>query len=98
MKYYVENQGDISLGQKEFLASGGEKSVYFRGTTAYAIYHEASKMISTGKIKELSALTMPEIFRPEALIYDDARQKIVGHTMRFVPDTESLCKCFTKGF
>ena len=46
----------VSLSNNDFLAKGGEGEVYVKGSTAYKIYTDKSKMIPAGKIQELSSL------------------------------------------
>ncbi|MHA2043411.1 MAG: hypothetical protein ACW99G_01380 [Candidatus Thorarchaeota archaeon] len=97
MKYTVKGFGDIDLGSKNFVAKGGEGSVYVKGSTAYKIYEDASNMIPEAKIKELSVLDMPQIIKPESLILDK-KNKPIGYTMRYVKDTTPLARLFTKTF
>ena len=58
----------INLSNNEFLAKGGEGEVYAKGDTAYKIYTDSSKMISSGKIKELSVLTSDNVISPQDVI------------------------------
>jgi hypothetical protein len=90
------NNKNISLTKQDFLAAGGEGSIYIKGSTAYKIYADPHKMIPVGKIQELSILTDPNIIKPEAIILSN--HKPVGYTMRFVKDTHALCQLFTKSF
>jgi serine/threonine protein kinase len=95
MKVQVKGR-TISLGRRDFLASGGEGSVYAKKTKAYKIYADPSRMIPVGKIQELSTLTNKNIIRPEDVIFKNKRP--IGYTMRYVKDTYSLCQLFTKAF
>ncbi len=97
MKIFVKGIGETNLTQRDFIAKGGEKSVYAKGNTGYAIYEDVKKMIPVGKIKELSVLDRKEIIRPEHLILNE-KNVVIGHTMRFVKDTYALCQLFTKTF
>lgn len=86
----------ISLSKNDFLAQGGEGSIYVRGSVAYKIYLDPTKMIPVGKIRELSALSLPTIIKPEQIIYEGNKE--VGYTMQFVEKTYPLCQIFTKAF
>ena len=93
----VENQGKITLTDKNYLASGGEASVYAKDLTAYKIYHDPAKMIPIGKIKELGQITSKNVLRPQNVIRN-SKNVSVGYTMRFIKTTHPLCKLFTKNF
>ena len=54
-------------------------------------------MIPAAKIGELSALTLPDILRPQDVLLDNGRQ-VVGYTMRSVPDAVVLCQVFPRAF
>lgn len=106
--YYVKGSGTkVTLTDKNFVARGGEKSVYHIGGTAYCVYHDPKNAIPAGKITELASLTMPEIVRPTAELLD-ANQKHCGETMPFVTDSVApndssvapvvLCHLFTNSF
>jgi serine/threonine protein kinase len=86
----------ISLTQNDFLAQGGEGAIYVKGDTAYKLYLDPSRMIPTGKIRELSVLSSPAIIKPDIVIYENGRE--CGYTMQYVKDTYPLCQLFTKAF
>ena len=93
----VESQGQVVLTDKNYLASGGEASVYSSGRTAYKIYHEPAKMISLGKIEELNRLSSSNVLKPKNIIRDKSNVPI-GYTMKFIKTTHPVCKLFTKAF
>ena len=97
MKYFIQNKGEVSLTDKNFLAQGGEGSIYILGKTAYKIYTDPSKMISVGKIQELSVLNNGNIIKPLDVI-TNSRKHPVGYTMRYVDNTYSLMQIFPKIF
>ena len=97
MKLKIKGKGAVSLSKRDFVASGGEGSVYARGSTAYKIYTNPKRMIPVAKIDELSVLSLPNIIRPQDVLLN-TRTKPVGYTMRYVQDTYSLCQLFTKAF
>lgn len=97
MKLQIKGKGPVDLTQKDYVATGGEGSIYARSQTAYKVYLDPKKMISTGKIQELAAITHPNIIKPEDVLLD-TKNHPVGYTMRFVQDTYALCQLFTKAF
>jgi hypothetical protein len=96
-KYFVQTVGPIDLDQRHFKAKGGEKSIFIKGKTAYAIYHDAANMIPSAKIKELAALDHPDIFGPKLLILD-SKNVPIGYTMRALPNCSPLVTIFPKTF
>ncbi len=97
MNVSIKGKGNYSLTKSDFVASGGEGSVYRKGKTAFKIYTDPQRMIPTSKIQELSVLTLPNIIRPKDIIYD-SKNNAVGYTMDYVTDTFALCQLFTKSF
>jgi hypothetical protein len=97
MKYSVKGFGDIDLGNKNFVAKGGEGSVYVKGKTAYKIYEDPANMIPEAKIKELSVLSDSRFIKPESLVLDK-KNRPVGYSMKYVKDTTPLARLFTKTF
>lgn len=88
---------EVSLGNSDFLASGGEGSVYVKKDTAFKIYNDPAKMIPASKFAELAAITNQNVIRPKEVLCNSTG-KPVGYTMRFVRDTLSLCQLFPKSF
>ena len=97
MKVVVQGQGEVSLTQREFVAAGGEGSIYARGVTAYKIYQDPARMLPVGKITELAAIKDPNVIKPERVIHD-GKDRPVGYTMRFIQDAMPLCQVFTRAF
>jgi hypothetical protein len=93
----VQGKGKVTLSQNDFVASGGEGSVYAKAGTGYKIYNDPSKMIPVAKIGELSVLTEPNINRPIDIIVDSSGSPI-GYTMRFITDAVALCQLFPKAY
>lgn len=97
MEIYI-NGKSLTLNQNEFVAKGGEGSVFKRGNTAFKIYTDLARMIAPAKVKELELCDHPSILRPKDLILNKKRQNI-GFTMDWVgDDTIALCKLFTTTF
>lgn len=106
MELNVENKGKVTLFPSDFVASGGEGAVYVKAGTAYKLYgHDDNgtfvfapkKMLSLGKMQELSVLSHPDIIKPETIVRDK-KGVPVGYTMRALPDALCLCQTFPKAF
>jgi hypothetical protein len=95
-KYTVKGIGDVDLTQRDFIAKGGEGTVYGKGNVAYKIYEDPANMLPTGKIQELSVLDHPNIIKPDRILLN-SKNVPVGYTMRLVNGT-ALCQLFTKAF
>ena len=95
--YHIQGKNKkVKFTQNDFVAKGGEGSVYRIGNVVYKIYEDFSKMIPEAKIKELNNISDSNIIKPIDIILDSSN-KVVGFTMRYV-DGEPLCKLFTTGF
>lgn len=97
MKVFIRGKGEVELTKADFIAQGGEGSVYAKGKTAFKIYNDPSNMIPLGKFQELSVLTHDNIIKPTDIICD-SKNKTIGYTMTYVKDTYALCQLFTKAF
>lgn len=96
MDVAIKGKGRFSLNKSDFVASGGEGSIYRKGDTAFKVYTDPSKMIPVDKIGELSVLTMPNIVKPEDVLLSGAAP--IGYTMKYLKDTYALCQLFTRAF
>lgn len=99
MKVTIKGKGSITLNKNDFLASGGEGSIYVKGNIAYKIYNKIERTIPEAKIKELSVLAYPNIIRPQDILVNDDG-KNCGYTMTYVnrDDVFILCELFPKAF
>jgi hypothetical protein len=97
MDVFVRGKGKVSLGQGDFVAQGGQGSVYAKGNMAYKIYADPAGMIPVAKIQELSVLALPTIIRPQDVLLDRSNVP-VGYTMARVKDAHALCQVFTRAF
>lgn len=95
MEVQVNKQNYI-LTKNDFIASGGEGSIYVKNNTVFKIYEKQNRTIPQGKIDELSTLSMDNIIRPMQTVYKDGLP--VGYTMKYISHSEDLCKLFTKAF
>lgn len=94
----VVNGKNISLNQSDYLAQGGEASVYKKDGNAYKIYHDPTKNIKVGKITELAALkNISSVLGPRDIVYDSSGNPL-GFSMNYVSNCEFLCRLFTSGF
>lgn len=97
MKVIHKVTGKIAtLESKNFLAQGGEGSLYVKDSLVYKIC-DPDKMISEKKLNELSTLDHKCIIRPLEIV-ENMRHIPCGYTMRHVPDTYTLCQLFPKAF
>jgi len=95
--YHIRGKNKkVKFTQNNFIAKGGEGSVYRIGNVVYKIYEDSSKMIPEAKIKELNNISDSNIIKPIDIILDPSN-KVVGFTMRYVKG-EPLCKLFTTAF
>jgi hypothetical protein len=86
----------LSFTANEFVAKGGEGSIYKRGNLVYKIYEDPSQMIPEAKIRELNEIKEPNVIKPIDIIID-ANKRVVGFTMNWVSGF-ALCKLFTNDF
>lgn len=97
MEIYVNGKKE-TLTQKNFVAKGGEGSIYKKGQVAYKIYEDLRNMIPLAKITELSVLDKPNIVKPKYPIYNKDKH-ILGFTMDWIGDNNvALVKVFTNKF
>lgn len=94
--YIKGNSKKISLTKNDYVAQGGEGTIYSKNGVIYKIYTDINKMIPEGKIQELSALTHKNVIKPIGILLDDTSKRI-GFTMAEA-NGEALCKLFTNGF
>lgn len=87
----------VTLDQSNYRGGGGEGEVFVSNNRAYKVYHDPTKMLPTGKITELQALSANYIFKPENILLDEKNAPI-GYDMKAMPQSEPLCKLFTKDY
>ena len=97
IRVLVNNQ-QVDLTDKDYLAQGGQGSIYVKNNAVYKLYHDPAKLIPEQKMQELQALSdLKNVIIPASSVYDGTGQR-VGFTMRYVADTEYLCKLFVANF
>jgi serine/threonine protein kinase len=93
----IKGIGKTKITDKDFLASGGEGSIFIKDGLALKIYNSPNKMIPLTKIKELQAINNPQVLYPKNILYDE-NGKAIGYAMDFKKGAEPVCKLFTKAF
>lgn len=97
MDLFEVGRGRVRLEKNDFLAQGGEASVYVKGDRAYKVYHDPARMVPAAKLQELSALDHTSLVRPEAVLLDRKDQP-VGYAMRRIQAAHVLCELFNRAF
>ncbi|MBM4375187.1 MAG: hypothetical protein FJ095_08890 [Deltaproteobacteria bacterium] len=92
MKVFVRGQGSVALEPGDFVARGGQASIYAKGDVAFKIFTDPTAMVPVGKLQELAAIRDPDVVRPDALVQDESTGRALGYTMRYLRDTRSLCQ------
>ena len=96
MKYFIRGKNEVTLTQNNFVAKGGEGSIFRKGRISYKIYEDPQKMIPEAKIKELQLIKPKNVIKPKDIILD-RKNTVVGFTMDWVEGVP-LCKLFTNDF
>ncbi len=94
----IVNGQKIYLRESDYKAKGGQGVVFLKDNVIYKIYHDKSAMIPEQKIYELQELKQcSNVIVPQKQIYDERNNRI-GFTLKYVENSESLCKVFTNSF
>lgn len=94
----LEGKGPLTLRQNDYLATGGEGTVYKVSGMAIKLYTDPDKMVRDGiseKIKKLSAFVHPYISIPQGLVL--SANKPIGFYMPYA-EGEPLSRVFTNDF
>jgi len=98
MQIFIKgNNNKINLTKSQFIASGGEGSIYSSQGTAFKIYQDPKGVIPYSKISELSSIRNSNVIKPEKLVLNNKSEPI-GYTMKHVPKSYALCQIFPKAF
>lgn len=92
--------GAYQLSPADFLASGGEASVYRLRGIAVKLYTDPKKLAAPGALDNLECLTglrHEHIISPKGLVFDDAG-RVIGYYMEFVENSDSLSSVFATSF
>lgn len=91
--------GITTITDKNYLAAGGEGTIYVNGGTAYKIYHDPDKkMLPIQKMTELGLISNSQVIIPKHIIYDSKDGKPIGYTTDFISNVHPLLKLFTRTF
>lgn len=94
----LEGKGPLTLRQNDYLATGGEGTVYKVSGMVIKIYTDSNKIVHDNiseKIKKLSLFVHPCIFVPRGLVF--LSNKPVGFYMSYA-EGEPLPRVFTNDF
>ncbi len=95
MQVFIRGVGPTRLEQSEFVARGGQGSVYARGDVAFKIYDDPRGALSSSKLAELAQIEDDKVLTPDTLLLDPASRRAVGYTMRFLPNAFSLGQLYS---
>jgi len=87
----------VVITDKNYVAAGGEGTVFKKNGRAIKIYHPGKPVINERKIQELAKLTPKNILGPRGSV-KDSKGKVIGFHSVFVDGAKPLCKLFTKDF
>lgn len=94
----LEGKGPLTLRQNDYLATGGEGTVYKVNNMVIKLYTDPDKVVRDNiprKIKKLSAFVHPYISVPQGLVFSS--NKPVGFYMPYA-EGEPLSRVFTNDF
>jgi hypothetical protein len=97
MKVFVKGQGAVTLTQQNFVALGGQASVYVKDGRAYKIYTDPKHAIPDAKFQMLAGIQDPCVIKPETLLLNEKNVSI-GYAMKAVAENFTLCQFFTRSF
>ncbi|MBL4686383.1 MAG: hypothetical protein JKY37_17445 [Nannocystaceae bacterium] len=98
MKVMVEGGRAVTLRTSEFVAEGGEGRIWARKGTAYKVYTDATRILSTDKIAALSRIDCDDVITPQRRLLDPSSHAPVGYTMRHVSGAWILGQLFARSF
>jgi len=90
--------GTITLTNKNYVAAGGQASIFRNGGMLFKVYHDPAKSIPTGKIQELNRIKNTHLILPKDIILDESTGLAIGYTTDFVDGAEPFIKLFTRTF
>jgi len=89
----------VNLTDSDYIAQGGQGVVYLKNNAIFKIYHDPKQLIPEDKMDELQVLDgITNVVIPSKSIYDPANNQRIGFGMRYIKDTEFLCKLFVANF
>ncbi len=97
MQKVIYKGKQITLSDREFLASGGQGSCYLHNGLVFKVYFDKLDSQYVDKLRELMILDHPNILRPLDILYDTNNQAI-GFTLNYADNTVGLPLLFTTSF
>lgn len=95
----LEGRGPLQLRPSDYVATGGEGSVYRKSSIIIKLYTDTAKMVRDGmpdKIRLLSRIKSPFVVAPSGVV-TDSNGKPIGYYMPFA-EGEPLSRVFTTAF
>lgn len=99
IKVTLEGRGPLTLRDGDYVATGGEGSIYRANDTVIKLYADASKMIRDGmndKVHVLAKLKHDSIVAPQGVVLNESAAP-VGYYMPFA-DGEPMARAFVSDF
>jgi len=96
MKTFTIDNTVVKIADKDYLACGGEASIYIHGDLAIKIYSDPAKAMSLKKIEELQRINNKNVLFPKHIVLE--KGKPVGYAMDFQKNSEPICKLFANSF
>src|SRR3990167_4653812 len=87
----------IVLTDGDYVAAGGQASIYRKGPRGFKIYHDPSHVPPAQKLVEMSGIKSPNVVLPQSMLYDK-NGAVIGYELDFLDETVPLCKLFTRNF
>ncbi|MCB9673899.1 MAG: hypothetical protein H6737_02220 [Alphaproteobacteria bacterium] len=87
----------LDLGTADFVAQGGQASVYARGGFAYKLFTDPGHAPGPAKLAALRALASHGLVAPDAEVCDEAGQR-VGFRMPFLDGWHPLVRLFPRAY
>ncbi len=85
-RVWIEDEGDVVLDERSFVAAGGQGRVWARGARAYKLPNDPAQAVTPAQFTELARVVDPRWIAPQRPILAPDRRRRIGHTMRWVAD------------
>ncbi len=95
MRVHAQGRGVVELRQTDFVASGGEGTLYARDGVAYKVWTDPSRVPSRDRLVALKAV--PRATLPRELLTDEDG-RLVGFTMDHLADHVPLARLCTRSY
>lgn len=98
MDIFVPSVGKITLKNNNFLAKGGEATLYVQGNTVFKIFDDKNNLPHSSKLDELKVLNSTNIIIPIENIFKSNGKDRIGFTMRLLQNTYCWNELYTNTF